>query len=404
MPNLSLLIALRYLFARKSHNVINIISAISTAGMAVGTAALIIILSVYNGFDSIVRSSLDSLSPDLKISPAKGKHFIPDRDVFDWARGQDIVMSVSETLEENVYLTWEGKNAIVKAKGADSAYEENPPMASRMTEGKFSLHKGDLPTAVVSAPLAYQMGISPRFLGGIRLYFPSADRPFSVSSPETSLESVKVFPAGIYSPGADSGESKVIIIPISGMRKLLHLDNEVSAMEIRFTAGSTAAQRKKFSEALADRLGPGFRTADKYEQNAQLYKMMRYEKASVFLILIFITIIIAFNIFSSLSMLIIEKKEDIGTLFSMGADERLVKRIFVLEGWLISLLGMAAGVIAGIATVLLQQKFGFVKMPGSFSVSAYPVILKFQDIVLTAASVAAVGYIIALLPAVFRKH
>lgn len=311
---------------------------------------------------------------------------------------------MSGVLEENVYLTYSGKNAVVKAKGVDSVFEEETPIAGNMTEGVFSLHKGSVPLAVVSAPLAYSMGISPRFLGAIELYFPASDRPFSVSDPAASLESIKVYPSGIYALAASSGDSRTVILPIEQMRSLLHLDDEVSSVEIRLRDGVHASREKKIIQGLSEKLGPGFKVKDRTMQNASLYKMMRYEKASVYLILLFVTVIIGFNIFSSLSMLIIEKEEDIRTFFAMGAGEKTVRRIFVLEGWLISLLGMAAGLVLGIIAVLVQQKFGIVKMPGSFALTKYPVILEPSDVILTAVTVAAVGYLISLLPSVSRRR
>ena len=182
------------------------------------------------------------------------------------------------------------------------------------------------------------------------------------------------------------------------MRELLKYDEEISALEVRFREGMTQREQRRFLREMQERFGPSFRVLDRYRQNESLYKMMRYEKAAIFLILIFIIIIIAFNIFGSLSMLIIEKQDDIGTLGSLGAPPRLIRRIFVLEGWLISLLGLAAGLVLGLGLAWLQQRFGFVKMPGDFLVKSYPVIVQWTDIVLTVVGVALIGYLIALLP------
>ena len=182
------------------------------------------------------------------------------------------------------------------------------------------------------------------------------------------------------------------------MRSLTGYSEEVSAVEIRFADGLTSRQQRRFLKALRSQLGPDFTVQDRYMQDEALYKMMRYEKAAIFLILMFIVIIVALNIFGSLSMLIIEKREDMETLRAMGADDRLIRRIFLLEGWLISLLGMAAGVVLGVGLALLQQHFGLVKMPGNFVVDAYPVVLRFTDVLLSAAGVALIGLIVALAP------
>ncbi len=398
MPNLPFFIARRYLFAKKSHNVINLISAISVAGMAIGTAALLVILSVYNGFDSIVRTSMSDMDPDIMVTPSKGKTFVAEGEAFDWLYDHAAIVSMSSILEDNVYISYSGRNGLAIAKGVDSVYEEESPINGDITEGSFSLHKGDVPLAVVGSAIAYEMGISPRFVGGIQLYYPAADRPFSQANPAASLESVKVFPSGIYSI-ASSTDNNVIIIPIETMRELLSLDREISGLELRLDPDLKESARKKLAKEISAKLGPEFKVKDRYQQNESLYKMMRYEKASVFLILLFVIVIIAFNIFSSLSMLMIEKEEDVQTLRFLGAGDKLIRQIFVLEGWMISLLGLLTGIVAGVLIVLAQQYFGLVKMPGSFSISAYPVILEWSDILLTAASVAAIGYIIAWLPA-----
>lgn len=404
MPNLPLLIARRYLFAKKSHNVINIISAISVAGMAVGTAALIVILSVYNGFDSIVRASLDRSAPDLEIVPSAGKTFVPDGEFLSGLRSREGVLNISQVLAENVYLSYSGRSSIVRAKGVDSTFEAGSPMAEDITDGEFALHKGSVPLAVVAAPLAYSTGINPRFLGGIELYFPRTDRPLNVWDPSASLESIKIWPAGIYKSVSSEDGDRTIILPIEEMRKLLNTEDAVSSLELRFAPEAGAGLKKQTAKAIARELGDSFQVRDRYMQNSSLYRMMRVEKASVYLILIFITIIIAFNIFGSLTMLMIEKEDDMQTLRSLGAEDRTIKRIFVLEGWMVSLAGMAIGLAAGVLIVLLQQKFGFIRLPASFSAGAYPVILRFRDLLMTAAGVAASGYLIALLPSLSRKR
>ena len=252
--------------------------------------------------------------------------------------------------------------------------------------------------------MAYKMGINPRFLSPIEIYFPSRTRRISMSNPAASIESVKVWPSCIFSVSSDA-DSKLMIVPIETMRELLEYDDEVSAIEIRVEESISAKETADLQKEIAARLGPDYKVKNRFQQNESLYKMMKYEKAAIFMILIFVIIIIAFNIFGSLSMLIIEKKDDIRTLRSMGARENLIKRIFVLEGWLISLVGLFAGLVIGIGFALLQQHFGFITMPGSFMVQAYPVIVSPWDILLTASGVALIGYLIALLPVyIYRKR
>ncbi|MBE6233871.1 MAG: FtsX-like permease family protein [Bacteroidales bacterium] len=392
-------IAGRYLFAKKSHNVINIISAISAIGMAIGTAALIIILSVYNGFDSLIRSMMSNVEPDLMITPAEGKTFIPEGEVYDWIYEQPSVKNMCCVLQEQVFVSYEGKQGLVKAKGVDWIYEAESPIRDHVTDGEFTLHDGDIPMAAIGVGLAYEMGINPRFLSPIEIYFPSRTRRISMANPAASIESISIWPSCLFSVNAEI-DSELMLLPIEQMRELLEYRDEVSAVEIRVMEGTSSKELKSLQEEISGRLGAEFRVKDRFQQNETLYKMMKYEKAAIFMILIFVIIIIAFNIFGSLSMLIIEKDPDIGTLRSMGATESLIRNIFTLEGWFISLAGLAAGLVVGVGFSLIQQHFGFIKMPGHFIVQAYPVILSWSDILLTAAGVAVIGYIIALIPAI----
>lgn len=395
--HLPLFIAGRYLFAKKSHNVINIISAISAVGMAIGTAALIIILSIYNGFDELVKSTLSNVEPDILITPAKGKVFIPNGETFDRIKANPMIGEYDLILQENVFVDYDGHQGIAKAKGVDSAFEAESPLAEHITNGEFSLHKGQLPQMVVGAGLAYKMGMNPAFLASAELYFPIRDRNFSLANPAASIETVRMRPSGIFSVNQQIDDD-LMIVPIEEMRKLLGYEEEVSGVEIRLAEGSTAKDIRSAIKHIQKELGPEFKVLDRFRQNPSLYKMMRYEKAAIFLILIFVIIIIALNIFGSITMLIIEKKDDIETYRSLGATDQMLRRTFTLEGWLISLLGLAAGLVVGIGFSLAQQHFGFIKMPGSFLVNAYPVILQWQDVLATIAGVALIGYIIALLP------
>ena len=395
--NLPLFIAGRYLFARKSHNVINIISAISVIGMAVGTAALIIFLSVYNGFDAIIRKSLSDLDPDYLVSPAKGKTFIPEGEAFDWAYDCPYVLNMSSVLQENVFVSYDGRQGVAKAKGVDSVYEEESGVRDYVRQGEFLLHNGSLPMAAVGSGFAYKMGISPNFLAPLEIWFPDREGSISLTNPMASVRTIKARPSCVFSINSDT-DASLIILPLESMRDLLNRPEGVSGVEIRLVPDCTRRQKKEVLGTLQEKLGEDFVVLDRIHQNESLYKMMKYEKASLFLILVFIIIIIGFNIFGSLSMLIIEKQEDIGTFRSMGATDPLIRRFFVLEGWMISLLGLAIGLVLGIALTLIQQKFGVIPMPGNYLVSSYPVQLKGSDVLVTSLSVAVIGYLIALIP------
>ena len=386
MSNLPLRFALRYLFARKSHNVINIISGISVAGMAIGTAALIIILSVFNGFNKLVSDNLGDVQPDLVVKPAAGKAFVPDSTAFAWLYGQELVHNMSSVIEEQAFIAFDGKQSLARVKGVDSVFEEESPLQNHITDGIFSLHRGTAPRAVVGSSLAWSMDINPRFIAPLEIYYPDREGSISLSNPAASLRSTKVAVAGLFAINAEL-DAELVIVPIETMRELLDYDDEVSAVEIRVKEGTPDKALNGLAAELSERLGPDYEVLDRYRQNEALYKMMRYEKLAIYMILIFIVIIIAFNIYSSLTMLIIEKKDDIGTLRSLGAPE---------------LLGLAIGLVLGIAFVLLQQKYGLIRMPGSYIISAYPVILKTSDILWTVVGVALVGYLIALLPSLTK--
>ena len=401
MTNLPLRFALRYLFARKSHNVINIISGISVAGMAIGTAALVIVLSVFNGFNQLVSDSLGDAQPDIVVKPAVGKAFVPDSTAFAWLYDQDLVYNMSSVIEEQAFISFDGKQSLARVKGVDSVYEEESPLQNHITDGVFALHRGMQPRAVVGSSLAWSLDINPRFVAPLEIYYPDREGSVSLANPANSLRSTKVGVSGLFAINAEL-DAELVLVPIETMRELMEYDDEVSAVEVRVTPGTSDKALQGLVFDLEERLGPDYEVLDRYKQNEALYKMMRYEKLAIYMILIFIVIIIALNIYSSLTMLIIEKRDDIGTLRSLGAPEAMTRRIFLLEGWLISLLGLVIGLVLGIASVLLQQKFGFIRMPGNYIINAYPVILKGTDILWTALGVAGVGYLIALLPSLTK--
>lgn len=392
-------IAKRYLFAGKSLGVINIISAISAAGIAVGCAALIIILSVYNGFDSLVLQLNNSYTADLKISPKEGKTFSPDTEAFDALRADTRVATFCETLEENVFLKYGEKNGVAVARGVDSLYKNATGLRDYVIEGSFDLTYGEIQQVIVGRMLAYQLGIRPAFGTPLDVYFPSRTKQVDMLNPLASLHKETLFPSGIVSL-EQNFDQKYIFLPITSLRKLLEYDTEASAVELYLAPEVLNAKgfvTKDFQNYVSGLLGDDFIVQNKQQQNQMLYRLLLYEKIAIYLILLFIIIIISFNIFSSLSMLIIEKQDDIEVLKAMGADDTLVKRIFVQEGWFISLLGVAIGVVAGLAVCLLQQKFGFVKMPGNFVVDAYPVVIQWSDVVLSALLISAIGYLAARL-------
>lgn len=395
---LSRFIARRYLFAKKSHNVINIISIISAAGIAVGCAALVIILSIYNGFDSIVRDLNDSYTSDVLVTPAQGKVFSYD-ERFDFLRDDPRVEAACGVLEESVFVQYGDRNKVVVARGVDSLYEQTTRLRDHLTEGEFALTFGDLNQVVLGRTVALELGARPAFLQPLTAWFPSRTQQVDLLNPLASLRQERLHPAGIVSL-EQNFDQKYMFMPLKALRELLEYEDEVSGIEIYLNQEGLnrhgIASREVLS-SLRTTLGPDFVVRDKQQQNSTLYKLLKYEKVAIYLILLFVMLIVSFNIYGSLSMLIIEKRDDIVTLQAMGADDELVGKIFTREGWMISLLGIAVGVVFGLVVCWLQQRFGLVKMPGNFVVDAYPVVVQPMDIVLIVLGVALIGWLISLL-------
>lgn len=395
---LSRFIAWRYLFAKKSHNVINIISIISATGIAVGSAALVIILSIYNGFDSIVRDLNDSHTADVLVTPAEGKVFRAEGRL-DFLNDDPRVRAVCGILEESVFVQYGDRNKVVTARGVDSLYERITGLRDHLTEGEFSLSYGDLNQVVLGRLVALELGARPAFLQPLTAWFPSRTATVDLLNPLASLRQVKLHTAGIVSLEQNFDQT-YMYMPLDALRELLEYDDEVSGCEIYLnTSGLNRrglASREILSD-IRDALGEGYIVRDRQQQNTTLYKLLKYEKVAIYLILLFVMLIVSFNIFGSLSMLIIEKRDDIATLRAMGAGDELVGQIFVREGWLISLFGIAVGVGTGLLVCLAQQRFGIVKMPGNFVVDAYPVVVQATDILIIIAGVALIGWLISLL-------
>lgn len=390
-------IALRYLFARKSHNVINIVSAISAVGMAVGTAALIIILSIYNGFDALVKSMLSSVEPDLMIVPAEGKFFAPEGPAYDWLYECPQVKNVSTVLQDNVFVEYEGSRGTALVKGVDEIYSEETPILDYVTGGVFRLSKGEVRYAAVGEGLASAMGIYHSFVSEINLYYPDREGRFSALNPMSGVNTVRVWPSCEFAINSEV-DANLMIVARDVMQELLGVEDEVSAVEVRLVDGCGPGEASRIRKKLSSLAGPQFKVLDRPQQNPSLYKMLRYEKVAVYLIMVFIVLILGFSIFGSLRMLIIEKEDDIATLRAMGVSVRDARRIFTLEGWFITLSGMAAGLVVGILFCLLQQATGFIRMPGNYVVDAYPVVLEMGDVIVSAVSIAVIGYLIALIP------
>jgi lipoprotein-releasing system permease protein len=393
---LSVYIARRYLFAKKSRNAINIISAVSVAGVTIGTMALIIVLSVFNGLEDMVSSIFNTFDPELEITAAKGKVFVPDSVKIAALSELKGIKKYSLTLEENALLMYEEKQYIATVKGVDDSYREVSGIDSVMIDGDgYRLRSpGGTPLAVVGAGVANYLGLNVNFIAQLEIWVPK--RTGSVNlNPENSFIRRFISPSGIFRVEQDY-DSRYIYVPIEFARKLFEYDREVSTIEIR-TDNSVDADI--LQKSVIKLFGPDFIVKNRFEQQEIFYKVMRSERLAVFIILTLILLIASFNIIGSLTMLIIEKERDIEILKSLGANNSLIRKIFIFEGWLISIIGAFSGLILGFIICWIQMRFGVIRLSGeSLILDAYPVVLKLKDFVLVPVTVLLIGFWAAWYP------
>ncbi len=394
--NLSFYIAKRYLLGKKSQNAINIISGISVLGVATGTMALVIVLSVFNGFDEVVKSLFNSFDPDIKISSVEGKTFVPGESVTSAIIALPGVTAVSEVLEENVLLLYGDKQHIATIKGVDESFDEVSGLDSMIYDGEMKLKDINRPYAVVGQGIAYSLRIGLSFVDPLFVYTIDRKARINMAQPEESIRRDFIYPSGIFSIEQEI-DSRYIIVPIEFARELLSYQNEVSFLEIKLDQRFPADRVREEIFAI---MGVDFHVKNRQQQNELFYRVMKSEKWAIFLILTFILIIASFNIIGSLSMLIIDKKNDIVTLRNMGATNRLIQRIFLVEGWLISVIGSLTGMALGTAISWVQQRFGIIKLSGNgtFVIDSYPVQIEAVDILLIWLTVLLIGWIAARYP------
>lgn len=392
-------IAWRYLFAKKSHNVINIISTISAIGIALGCMVLVVILSVYNGFDNLIKSLYNSYSPNYIIEAAKGKSFTADEALIGKIREQESTLAIAPLVQDNIFCTYNGSQSVATLCGVDSLFLQRSRLADYIVDGSFSTGLGEINGAIVSSKLAITLGIRCRFTTPLMLYYPKMRRNPAAGNMQELLSILKAHPSGTIQL-EKSFDNGLVYIGIERARQLLQFkENEVSALYLYGPAGrEEEAPSNSLTKRLREALGKEFVVKDRYMQNSTMYKMMRSEKIAVYLILLFVIIIVSFNIFGSISLLIIDKRGDIEILRSMGAREPLIKRVFMLQGFLISALGTLIGTALGVGLSLLQYHFEIIKLPGNFIIDHYPVEIVPQDLLYIVAGVLAAGYLISRLP------
>jgi lipoprotein-releasing system permease protein len=400
---LSLYIAKRYLFAKKSRNAINVISSISVAGVTVGTMALIIVLSVFNGLETLVRSIFNTFDPDLKVTPVEGKTFVPDIAKLSLLSAINGVACYSQCVEENALLRYGDKQYVAAIRGVDGNFAQVTGIDSSMWDGEFILRSSQgRPYAVPGIGVANFLGIRVNFIEPLNIYVPKRTGTADLD-PEDAFNRNFIFPSGIYQVEQEY-DSKYVFIPIDFARELLEYDSEVTSLEIKFEEGAKEAVVQK---EVARLFGKEFTVQNKYEQQEIFYKVMRSERIAIFFILTLILIIASFSIIGSLTMLIIEKERDIEILKSLGADNQLIRKIFIFEGWLISIFGAVAGIVLGFAVCWVQQRYGLVRLQSdSLIVNAYPVVMKVRDFIIVPATVLLIGFWAAWYPVRFltRKY
>ncbi len=393
--NFTLFISRRYLFSRKSHNAINIVTGISVACVAVVTAALIIILSAMNGLTDLVKTLYNSFHPEIRITAVKGKTFILDStDVIAIKKLTNVVW-YNEIVDENVLVENEDRQLKVTMRGVSDDYVKDTRFDTTVRQGNYDLHPNGRTGAVVGSEIGARLNLGE--LSPLSIYVPKRDRSLSIdfdNLDENPFNKDLVYVSGLYSVSSDF-DGKYVILPIDKVRELMDYTKESTSAEIGVKTGTDPDE---VVEQVQKILGTKYLVQNRYSQNELLFNTLKSEKVWTFMILLFILLIATFNTIGSLTLLIIEKKKDIGVLWSMGADTTILRRIFFTEGLLISVTGTLIGSLLGLGLCFLQQRFGFIQLTPGFVIEAYPIRVAMKDILLIIASVTAIGLLAAWYP------
>ena len=393
-------IARRYLFSKKKTNAINVISIISVTGVAVATMALVIVLSVFNGFHDLVASFFTNFDPQLKVVPVEGKTAPADDPILTKIRHLPQVDVSTECVEDQALAMYRDKQAMVVVKGVDDNFDQLTHIKEILYgDGEYSLHAANLQYGILGIRLANTLGTSADFGDYLRIYAPQREGQFDVMSPEEGFVVDSLLSPGVvFAVNQSKYDRNYIVTSVTFARLLFGQDGMLSSLELRLKDGSDLDAVKSEMRKIA---GTKYKVLDRFEQQADTFKIMQIEKVMAYIFLTFILIVACFNIIGSLSMLIIDKKKDVETLRSLGADDRQVKRIFLFEGRMISALGALLGIGLGLLLCWLQQSYGLVKMgerSGSFVVNAYPVSVHYDDVLFIFLTVMAVGWIAVWYP------
>jgi lipoprotein-releasing system permease protein len=395
---LPIFIASRYFVSKKKQNIINIISAISMGGIIVGTMALVIVLSVFNGFSDLIGSFFSNFDPDIKITPVEGKMFDPQHAAFQKIKNNPSVVHYAEIIEDVVLLKYGNQVYPAILKGVPENYTKYTSIDSLIIDGSFYLEKDGINYTAVGQGVAYFLGLSPQYPEPLQVYVPKKGNLATIN-PARAVNQGLVYPSGVFAV-LEEIDSKYIIVSMAFAARLFESGTMVSSVELGVKPGSNIRKTQKEIENL---LGAGFHVKNKIQQHDLVYKTMQSEKWAAYLILVFILGIASFNVLGSLSMLIIDKKSDIMILQSMGATSKTIRLIFLFEGWLISVVGAIAGTFLGLLFCWIQIVFEIIPLPnnGSFLISAYPVRIVFTDILIILSVVIFVGFLASWYPVKF---
>lgn len=398
--NFPFFIARRYLFSKKSTHVINVISSISVIGVAVATMALVIVLSVFNGFHDLVASLFTSFDPQLKIVPVEGKTAPSDDPILTQIRLLPEVDVATETVEDQALAIYQGKQAMVKIKGVEDNFSELSHITDILYgDGTYSLHAANLEYGILGIRLAQTMGIGAQWDGYLKIYAPKKEGQLDLSNPGEGFVADSLNSPGVlFSVRQSKYDKNYIVTSIAFARNLFGQQGMLSDLEIRLKEGSDLNAVKAEMQKIA---GTKYKVLDRFEQQEDTFKIMSIEKLMAYIFLTFILVVACFNIIGSLSMLIIDKKNDVVTLRNLGANDKQITRVFLFEGRMIAVIGAVIGIGLGLLLCLLQQQYGFVRLgesEGSFIVDAYPVSVHYTDVAIIFVTVIAVGWLAVWYP------
>jgi len=389
-------IARRYLFAKKSQTAVNVLTMVAVTGVSFGTMALIVVLSVFNGFENLILSLFNAFNPDMEITLSEGKTFNIERFPAEEIKKHPDILYLSEIYEEMALLTYRNKQHIVKLRGVDKHYRHITGVDTLMIEGEYHLQSGDRSQLVLGHGVALVLGANINdYLHPITIYVPRRGRVTGFL-PAQAFTASSNYASGVFSVQAEF-DMEYVIAPISLLRKLNNREEEVTSIMIGIAPGSNIRNVQNDLEQI---LGNEFEVKNRFQQQEFFYKVMQSEKWAIFFILSFILLIAAFNITGSLTMLILEKQRDIKIFRSMGASKKLVRNIFLLEGFLISFGGALLGLFLGWLISWIQIRYGIISIQaqGTFIVDAYPVYIKPLDFILVFFTVAVIGFLASLPP------